>query len=169
MNMERRIFLKNSALGASLWAIYSCMPESRPSHDEPSRKITLSHQNVLKALIPIFLGPKSFEVYGHKDLDGFLTDLEKTISGLPRYTQKEVFLLFDLLQGRVTRFVITGIWSPFSQCTREELESALLDWSGSSLGLRRNAYEGLRDLILGTWYAHPSRWAQIGYPGVPIL
>ncbi|MEI8025702.1 MAG: hypothetical protein WCI18_05060 [Pseudomonadota bacterium] len=167
--MERRIFLKNSAIGTSLGLLYSCMPEGTSSNEEPPRTLTLSHQNTLMALLPSFLGSKLLGADGSKDFQGFFSDFEKTITTLPRYTQKEVFLLLDLLGSRVTRFLLTGIWSPFSSTPREELDSAIGEWSRSSLGMRRNAYEGLRDLILGTWYANPIHWQKIGYPGVPIL
>ncbi len=147
----------------------SCMPERIFSSEDPHRTLTPSHQNSLTALLPSFLGPKLLRAYGSEDFQGYLRDFEKTISTLPRYTQKEVFLLLDLLDNRVTRFLLTGIWAPFSVCSREELDSALVEWSRSYFGVRRNAYEGLRDLILGTWYANPIYWQKIGYPGVPIL
>lgn len=167
--MERRIFLKNSAIGTALGLLYSCMPEGASSNEEQHRKLTLSHQNTLMALLPSFLGSKLLGADDGIDFQGFLANFEKTISTLPRFTQKEVFLLLDLLGNRVTRFFLTGIWSPFSATPRGELDSGLLEWSRSSLGMRRNAYEGLRDLILGTWYANPIHWQKIGYPGVPIL
>jgi len=31
--------------------------------------------------------------------------------------------------------------------------------------LLRIAYHALHDLVLGAWYAQPSNWVAIGYPG----
>ena len=169
VKMERRLFLKNSVIGTSLVWLYGCTPKATSSNENPHRKLALSHQNTLIALLPSFLGSKLLGADGSQNFQGFLADFEKTISSLPNYTQKEVFLLLDLLGSRVTRFLLTGIWSPFSETPREELNSALVEWSHSSFGMRRNAYEGLRDLILGTWYANPIHWQKIGYPGIPIL
>ena len=35
----------------------------------------------------------------------------------------------------------------------------------STLALRQQAFHAMRDLINAAWFADPSTWAAIGYPG----
>jgi hypothetical protein len=41
----------------------------------------------------------------------------------------------------------------------------LQSWRKHRLAMPQTAYLALHDLVLGSWYADPSSWAAIGYPG----
>jgi hypothetical protein len=167
--MDRRIFLKNSALGATVLALYNCSPGVQVSSGQTLLVLEDSHQKVLKSLFPAILGPKIISQSSLYQFESFIQNLEAAISTLPSLTQKEILLLFDLLANRVSRYFLLGLWGQMDDYSTEDINLALEEWSSSSFALRRSAYEGLRDLVLGAWYASPQSWISIGYPGAPIL
>ena len=56
----------------------------------------------------------------------------------------------------------------WADATPAQVAAFLQDWRVSRVGLLRSAYGAMHDLVLGAWYADPSSWAAIGYPG-PML
>ena len=87
------------------------------------------------------------------------------IGGLALGAQQEVQDLFGLLALAPARRVLTGISGPWSGATPEQVGAFLQDWRFHRLAMLQTAYHALHDLIIGAWYAHPSSWAAIGYPG----
>lgn len=92
------------------------------------------------------------------------------ILGLPLATQKEVQDLFGLLALAPARRLLTGIPGGWGGASVEQVTSFLREWQVHRLGSLRSAYGALHDLVYGAWYADPSSWAAIGYPGpIPEL
>ena len=112
-------------------------------------------------------------------LDGSLTDaasrqraldgVRLTIGGLSVAAQKELGELFMLLAWAPLRGPLTGVWSDWPQASPQEVAAFLDRWKHSRLALLNSGYQALRDIVLGAWYADPSTWADIGYPGPPTL
>jgi len=91
--------------------------------------------------------------------------VHKAILGLPLVTQQEVQDLFALLALAPARRMLTGVSGGWANARPEQVAAFLQDWRTHRLGLLRSAYGALHDLVLGAWYASPSSWAAIGYPG----
>jgi hypothetical protein len=91
--------------------------------------------------------------------------VHQAILGLPLATQKEIEDLFGLLALGPARRVLTGIAGGWASANTEQVSAFLQDWRVHRLDLLRSAYAALHDLVLGAWYANPSNWAAIGYPG----
>ena len=87
------------------------------------------------------------------------------IRGLPLGAQKEVQDLFGLLALAPARRALTGIGGAWSSATPEQVAAFLQAWRFHRLAMLQTAYHALHDLIIGSWYADPSSWAAIGYPG----
>lgn len=87
------------------------------------------------------------------------------ILGLPLGAQKEVQDLFGLLALAPARRVLTGVSGGWSQADPAQVSVFLQEWRFHSLHMLQTAYHALHDLIIGSWYADPSSWAAIGYPG----
>ncbi|MYM91935.1 hypothetical protein GTP91_32755, partial [Rugamonas sp. FT82W] len=87
------------------------------------------------------------------------------IHGLPLATQKEVQDLFGLLALAPARRWLAGVSGSWGEAAPQEVAAFLERWRHHRLAMLQTAYLALHDLILGSWYAEPSTWAGIGYPG----
>ena len=85
------------------------------------------------------------------------------IAALPPSMRGELGQLFTLLDSRA------GLWlaglDDWEQATPQAVAEALQSWRSHRLALLQTAYHALHDLVLGPWYADPSTWDGIGYPG----
>jgi hypothetical protein len=91
--------------------------------------------------------------------------VHQAILGLPLATQKEVQDLFGLLALGPARRFLAGVVDAWPNASVDQVGAFLQDWRLSRFALLRTAYHAMHDLILGAWYADPSSWAAIGYPG----
>lgn len=170
METSRRNFLKAGALGAVLLAagggIY------RATHPPLPQRFVLDGEAraALHAIVPAILagvlpadGPQR-----EAAIAATTERVQQAILGLPLATQKEVQDLFGLLALAPARRVLTGISGGWAGAGVEVVSGFLQDWRVHRLGLLRSAYQALHDLVLGGWYADPSSWAAIGYPG-PVV
>jgi hypothetical protein len=87
------------------------------------------------------------------------------VLGLPLTTQKEVQDLFGLLALAPARRLLAGVSGDWAQADQQQVAVFLQDWRTHRLALLRVAYMAMHDLVLGGWYADPSTWEAIGYPG----
>lgn len=91
--------------------------------------------------------------------------VHKAILGLPLSTQKEVQDLFGLLAFGPARRALTGLSDGWAAARPEQVAAFLQEWRFHRLAMLQTAYHALHDLIIGAFYADPSNWAGIGYPG----
>ncbi|MET0857494.1 MAG: hypothetical protein ABWY27_12140 [Telluria sp.] len=91
--------------------------------------------------------------------------VHQAILGLPLATQKEIQDLFGLLALGPARRFLAGVPVTWSDASAEQVGAFLQDWRHHRFATLQVAYHALHDLVLGAWYADPSTWAAIGYPG----
>jgi hypothetical protein len=166
METSRRTFLKAGALGALVLAagggIY------RASHPPLPRRFALDGEAraALHAIIPAVLAGALPSGAAREPAIAASTErVHQAILGLPLATQKEVQDLFGLLALAPARRLLTGISGGWEQASGAQVAAFLQDWRVHRLGLLRSAYGAIHDLVLGSWYADPTSWAAIGYPG----
>jgi TAT (twin-arginine translocation) pathway signal sequence len=171
METSRRTFLKAGGLAALVVAagggIY------RVIHPPVPQRFVLEGEAraALHAIIPAILaGVVPFEQRSEAAIAATTERVHQAILGLPLATQKQVQDLFGLLALAPARRVLTGISGGWGSASVEQVSGFLQDWRLHRIGLLRSAYQALHDLVLGAWYADPSSWAAIGYPGpIPQL
>jgi hypothetical protein len=166
MKSSRRTFLKTGALGALVLAAGGVA--YRTMHPPTLRPYALDGEAraVLHAVIPVILdgalpGPLERELAILQATER----VQAAILGLPLATQKEVQDLFGLLALAPARRLLTGVADGWAGADSAQVARFLADWRVHRVGLLRSAYGALHDLVLGSWYADPSSWAAIGYPG----
>jgi hypothetical protein len=166
METSRRTFLKVGGLAAL--ALVAGGGIYRATHPPVPGRFVLDGEarDALDAMIPAILAgalPES----GQRDaaIASTTERVHQAILGLPLATQKEVQDLFGLLALAPARRLLTGVSGGWSHASVEQVSSFLQDWRVHRLGLLRSAYQAMHDLVLGGWYADPSSWAAIGYPG----
>ena len=91
--------------------------------------------------------------------------VHQAIRGLPLGAQKEVQDLFGLLALAPARRALTGISGGWANASAAQVASFLQEWRFHRLAMLQTAYHALHDLVIGSWYADPSSWSAIDYPG----
>jgi len=79
--------------------------------------------------------------------------------------QDELSQLLAMLAVLPGRTLFAGLDTPWAQASAIQVQSALQGMRTSSLALRQQAYQALRDLTNAAYYADPSAWSMLGYPG----
>lgn len=98
-------------------------------------------------------------------LAALLDRLDATLQGLPPALQAEVGEMLTLLASPPGRLLLTGLRSDWPDASAGEVTETLHALRRSSLAVRQQLYRALRDLVNAAWFADPSAWSPIGYPG----
>ena len=102
-------------------------------------------------------------------IDDHLTRMESTVSAMPLHTQSEVADLLALLSMPPLRVTLAGLPGAWEHAPVADVQAALQSMRQSSLLLRRQAYGALRDLTHAAYFADPSTWPLLHYPGPRAL
>lgn len=98
-------------------------------------------------------------------MPAYLDRLAGTVSGLPPSSQRELAQVLSLMALAPGRWVLSGLGTPWPDASREQFRDALETMRRSPWTQRRQVYHALRDLARAAWYAAPTTWIALGYPG----
>lgn len=101
-------------------------------------------------------------------LEAHLVRVQGTIAGMPPNIQAELDELVTIVGSAPGRLALVGLRSDWSSASMAEVTAALQSMRGSSLALRQQAFHALRDITNGSYFADPSTWQAVGYPGQRI-
>ncbi len=161
--MERRTFLTTALVGSAALALGVNLYQ--PNHIQVSKALDSEHRLLFSVLLPVFL-------------DGALPEVEKlrleaqnrtldaiahTILLLPEDGQAELEQLLDMLENRLGLLVLTGSMTPLMMRKPDELIDMLEYWRNSFMELMVTAYQGLRELVLASYYSCPEHWNRLNY------
>jgi hypothetical protein len=118
---------------------------------------------VLDGSLPSDAGAQSAAIGSH------LARMEATINAMPPHTQREVADLLALLALPPLRSALAGLPAPWEQASVADVQAALQSMRQSSLLLRRQIYNALRDLTHAAFFADASTWPLLRYPGPRVL
>jgi hypothetical protein len=168
MGTNRRTFFKVGALAALTLAagggIYRATHPAGPLQrfvldGEAKAAIDAIVPAMLAGALPLEPGARSAAIAATTER------VHQAIRGLPLGAQKEVQDLFGLLALAPARRALTGISGGWSNANPEQVSTFLQEWRFHRLAMLQTAYHALHDLVIGSWYADPSSWSAIGYPG----
>ena len=91
--------------------------------------------------------------------------LEATVAGLHPIARAQVRQLTALLLHPLGRRLLAGLDEDWPRATVATVAESLQAMRVSSLALRQQAFQALRELTNGAYFAHPETWGAIGYPG----
>jgi len=172
-DMKRRSLLKYSLITGGAVAtgslLYSQISFDQVQDDFSELDLTFFDQQdmpTLLAIIPIILAGTQLS---SKQLTQVIQSMDSGIQLLSLQTQKELRELFDLLSNKLGRVILTGVWASWRTANTTQLIEFLNDWRNSYLELLQVGYQGLKQLVVGHYYAEPEHWNQIGYTGPPKL
>jgi hypothetical protein len=125
-------------------------------------------------------GREVFEAVARAVLDGSLPEepsrraealrahlqrLDDVLGAFPAATQAELSQLLAILSAAPGRAALAGLHVSWPRANTAQIQSALQGMRVSSLAPRQQAYHALRDLTNAAYYADPSAWPLMGYPG----
>lgn len=167
MGTSRRNFLKLGGLAAIVVAAGGGIYKLTKGATAPTRFVLDGEARAaLDALVPALLGSAlPGDATRKAAADACTERVHGAILGLPLSAQKEIQDLFGLLALGPARRFLAGVPGNWADATPEQLSAFLQDWRTHRFAMLQTAYHALHDLVIGSWYADPSTWAAIGYPG----
>ena len=102
-------------------------------------------------------------------LAGFLERVDTLVNALPPHARQELSQLLALLASAPGRRALAGLDTPWQQASTGQLQAALQSMRTSPLALRQQAYQALHDITGSAYFADPSTWSVLGYPGPPEI
>lgn len=120
-------------------------------------------QAVLASTLPDDPGARA------KALEGHLVRVQATIAGMPPSMQAELDELVTIVGSAPGRLALAGLRSDWAGASVADVTAALQGMRESSLAVRQQAFHALRDLTNGAYFADPSTWQAVGYPGPRVL
>ena len=168
MATTRRTFLKVGALAALALAAGGGIYRITRGAAAPRRFVLDGEaRTVIDAIVPAMLeGALPLDAAARGAAIAAATGrVHQAILALPLATQKEIQDLFGLLALGPARRLLAGVPAAWADASVEQVAAFLQDWRFSRLATLQTAYHAMHDLVIGYWYADPSSWAAIGYPG----
>ena len=159
--MQRRTLLGLGVAGTTALALAG-WGAARWRAGWDGQRLTAEGRAIFAALALALLGPA---VKAPAALAAHLDRLDATVAGLPSALRQEFAQLAALLALPAGRVALLGLGADWPQAEPEHIRTALRALQRSSLSLKRQIYQGLRDLTHAAWYADPQAWAAMGYPG----
>lgn len=98
-------------------------------------------------------------------LDAHMARLDVTLAGFPGPVLDELSLLLSLLAAAPGRLALAGLGTPWPSASIGDIQTALQSMRVSRVTVREQAYHALRDLTNAAYFADPSTWPLLGYPG----
>lgn len=164
--MQRRRWLQWGVAGAATLAVFgSGVALWQPAWDEIGLSeaghdlVAAVSSGFLEGSLPVDTGAREHA------LQALVTRVEDLVRSLPAHSQEELAQLLSLMAHPAGRVALTGLRPPWAQASMAQVQAALQGMRVSSLVIRRQAYLALHDVIGSAYYADPSTWAELGYPG----
>ena len=102
-------------------------------------------------------------------LQAHLDRVQVTIAGMPPAMQSELDELVTIVASAPGRLALVGLNTGWRTATESQVTAALQGMRESPLALRQQAFHALRDITNASYFADPTTWAAIGYPGPRAL
>jgi hypothetical protein len=167
MPLSRRRFIAATGLAGVTLAI--CGGAWRFTHKPAPTAFVLTEdaRSILHAIVPAMLAGA---LHDPTAIAPTVARVHHAIVGLPLTAQQEVQGLFRLLALGPVRRLLAGVPASWAEATPEQVSAFLQSWRTHRFADLQAAYAALHDLVLGAWYAEPSSWQAMGYPGpLPAL
>lgn len=164
MALSRRTFLTAGVVGTLALAAGGGIYRLAHGPAQPHRfALDGEARAAIDAIIPAMLAGALAP--GGAAVSATTARVHQAILGLPLATQKEIQDLFGLLALGPARRFIAGVTDGWADASPGQVGAFLQNWRTHRFATLQVAYHALHDLVLGAWYADPSSWAAIGYPG----
>lgn len=161
--MKRRTFLATALVGTGALALGVTL--YRPPYVQVNKALDRHHRLLFSLLLPVVLDgalpqTESLRIAAqNRTLDA----ISDTMALLPTDAQAELEQLLNLLESRLGMLLLTGSMTPLLLRSPAQLIAMLENWRNSYLDMMVTAYQGLRELIMASYYACPEHWSRLHY------
>ena len=165
--MQRRRLLKLGVVSAAAIGVVGSVAlllQEPEIHDRPLTGPAFEVLSIISAVLLDGSVPADGQGFTAA-LAGYPDRLADTVSGLPMGSQRELGQVLSLLALAPGRRVFSSLATDWPIASREEIRNALETMRRSRIKIRRQIYHALRDLARAAWYADPTTWVALGYPG----
>lgn len=178
VSLSRRSLLKTGVVGtvalvgattlAQLQGCQSMSIENAASTpDQTGWKLLRPKDRVILGTVAPVALAGAFPADRQTALTAFLPQIDSFLYSTSRANHAALSQLFDLLDMRVTRLMLTGMWRRWEDMTDPQLEEFLTSWRDSSMNQLRLGYAQLTQVLSLVWYAQLSNVDNAIYPGPP--
>lgn len=160
--MKRRTFLISTFTGTAALALGTNL---YLSDDLPFEDSHQNHHMIFSVLIPVFLAGALPKVPNLREesIQRTLVAIQDSIKVLPVHQAAELQELLGLLESRLGLLFLTGSMTPLMLRTHAQLINMLESWRFHFTELMMTAYQGLRELIMASYYSCPEHWGGLNY------
>ena len=95
--------------------------------------------------------------------------LDEILAGIHPKAAAEFRQLLRTFENGMTGLLSTGAPQTFTAASPEQQVRRLESWRHSRFALMRSGYQAMKRLAHATYYASPSTFALVGYPGPPTI
>jgi hypothetical protein len=163
-----RVGLGTTVLFATGSFLGACQPSQNASmtgNESRFRVLRPTDIAILGAITPVVLdGMYPSDRAGANAV--FMPQLDSFLYSTNTMNHEVLHQLLDLLDIRVIRWPMTGLWSHWEDADDASIEAFLQRWRDSRVGQLRAGYAQLTQIINLVWFAQPTNTASI-YPGAP--
>lgn len=165
--MQRRRLLKLGVVSATAIGVAGSVALLLRKPETQAKPLTASAFEVLSTVSAVLLeGSVPTDAPARTAaMANYFDRLADTVSGLPPGSQRELAQVLSLLALAPGRRILSSLGTDWLLASREEVRGALDTMRRSRVMLRRQIYHALRDLARAAWYADPTTWVALGYPG----
>lgn len=144
------------ALGVTLYR-----PELESMDDADSDE----HRELFAVLLPVLLDGALPQMASPRQaaIERTLDAIAQTMAILPDDQRAELELLLSGLENRFGALLLTGSFTPLLLRSPAQLVTMLEDWRDGFLEMQQQAYYGLRELVMASYYACPEHWGAMHY------
>jgi hypothetical protein len=162
--MKRRLFQLGLGAAALLALAGGGLALLRPGL--VNGKLSPSSRTLMRSLaLAVLDGAWPAAAAREAQLQAHLDQLDLAIAGLPDRVQAELSQLLALLSSSGGRLALTGLQSDWQQASVAEVTQALQAMRESTLDMRQQIYQALRELHCAVFFTEASHWPLVGYPG----
>lgn len=179
--MDRRQFLKHTwysgiLLSGSALTVSLAGCGDRPDLHSGFKVFRRGDLDFFRAILPTCLptvltpnadNKQSIAAANNHLTEEILVNYDHILSLVNPDAKKEFYQLMDLLNLRLTRGVLTGIWRSWATASASDIDRFLWRWRNGSITLLSVAYVSITTMLTMAAFQIPSLAAQLGYDGPP--
>ena len=161
--MERRTFLLGGFVATASIAVgadwYINAFDSEQEHSKHK------HGLLFQALIPVLLegALPTAQKLRQQHIQRTVESIHATVDVLPKHSQQQLHQLLEILETKFGLLLLTSNMTSLLKRNPIELSQLLHYWREHYLSMMNEAYLGLRELIMSSYYALPEHWEILNY------
>ena len=161
--MDRRTFLISCFISTASIAVGADWYIN--AFDSSPEKTKQKHSLLFKTLLPVLLDGalSTNEAERQQQIERTIENIHITMSLLPENAEQKLIQLLEMLETKFGTLLLTSSFTSYLELNPTGLQQLLTYWREHYLSMMNEAYLGLRELVMSSYYASPEHWGFLGY------